>query len=150
MRNLPFMPRKPFPSLFPNANPDALALLDGMLTFDPSSRITVEDALAHPYLQVWHEPSDEPYCPAAFDFAFEVVDEVGDMRNMILDEVARFRQLVRTVPGASNQENSVRQEQPGQVPMPPSGVPDQWKAEDPRPEEYSHGAGALEAELGSA
>ncbi|KAJ3498138.1 hypothetical protein NLG97_g1362 [Lecanicillium saksenae] len=148
VRNLPFMPRKPFQSLFPNANPHANNLLDAMLAFDPSRRITVEAALQHPYLEVWHDPSDEPNCPAAFDFAFEVVEEIPDMRHMILDEVSRFRQLVRNVPVVNNQEHLARQDQPGQVPMPPSGIPDQWKAEDPRPEEYSFNAGALEAELG--
>ncbi|KAJ6788633.1 hypothetical protein PWT90_09443 [Aphanocladium album] len=148
VRNLPFMPRKPFQSLFPNANPHANNLLDAMLAFDPSSRITVEAALQHPYLEIWHDASDEPDCPTTFDFAFEVVEEIPDMRHMILDEVARFRQLVRNVPGVNNQDHLARQDQPGQVPMPPSGIPDQWKAEDPRPEEYSHNTGALEAELG--
>lgn len=148
VRNLPFMPKKPFHSLFPNANANANDLLDAMLAFDPSSRITVEAALQHPYLQIWHDASDEPDCPTTFDFAFEVVEEVPEMRHMILDEVARFRQLVRTVPDANNQDNLARQDQPGQVPMPPSGIPDQWKAEDPRPQEFSPNTGALEAELG--
>ncbi|KAF3022015.1 Mitogen-activated protein kinase [Neopestalotiopsis sp. 37M] len=148
VRNLPFMPKKPFHSLFPNANANANDLLDAMLAFDPSSRITVEAALQHPYLQIWHDASDEPDCPTTFDFAFEVVEEVPEMRHMILDEVARFRQLVRTVPDANNQDNLARQDQPGQVPMPPSGIPDQWKAEDPRPQEFSPSTGALEAELG--
>src|SRR5271169_2495144 len=63
VRNLPFMPKRAFPSLFPNANPDALDLLDQMLAFDPSSRISVETALEHPYLHIWHDASDEPGCP---------------------------------------------------------------------------------------
>src|SRR3954468_19375820 len=49
VRNLPRMAKKPFPQLFPNANPDALDLLDHMLAFDPSSRISVDTALEHPY-----------------------------------------------------------------------------------------------------
>lgn len=149
VRNLPFMPKQPFPSLFPNADADAHDLLDALLAFDPSSRITVEDALEHPYLQIWRDASGELDCQATFDFAFEVVDEVDDMRHMILDEVARFRHLVRAVPDANNQENLARLDQLGQVSMPPSGIPDQWKAEDPRPQEYPHSTGALEAELGS-
>ncbi|XWW94648.1 hypothetical protein V2A60_002593 [Cordyceps javanica] len=148
VRNLPFMPRKPFPSLFPNANPDANNLLDAMLTFDPSRRITVEAVLEHPYLHIWHDASDEPECPVTFDFAFEAVDEIGDMRHMILDEVSRFRQLVRTVAGADNQRNPARQDQPGQVPIPPSGIPEHWKTEEPRPQEYTHSTSALEADLG--
>lgn len=148
VRNLPFMPRKPFHYLFPNANTSANDLLDVMLAFDPWSRITVEDALEHPYLEIWHDVSDEPVCPITFDFAFEVVDEIGDMRHMIFDEVSNFRQLVRTIATADSQENLTRQDQLGQVPMPPSGTPDQWKAEDPRPQEFSHSTSPLEAELG--
>jgi mitogen-activated protein kinase 7 len=144
VRNLPFMPKKVFPSLFPNANPDALDLLDLMLAFDPSSRISVEQALEHPYLHIWHDASDEPDCPTTFNFDFEVVEDVGEMRKMILDEVFQFRQLVRTVPGAGGHANGVAGA-PGAVPMPMGGG--QWKDKDPRPEEYM-GQGGLEAELG--
>lgn len=145
VRNLPFMPKKPFQSLFPNANPDALDLLDRMLAFDPSSRISVEQALEHPYLQIWHDASDEPDCPSVFDFDFEVVEDVGEMRKMILEEVYRFRQVVRTVPGQAGQQHSA-QAGAGQVPMPTGGQ--QWRQEDPRPEEYmGQNAGGLEGEL---
>lgn len=30
-----------------------------MLTFNPNKRIVVEDALAHPYLEQYYDPSDE-------------------------------------------------------------------------------------------
>lgn len=144
VRNLPFMPKKSFPSLFPNANPDALDLLDKMLAFDPSSRISVEQALEHPYLHIWHDASDEPDCPTTFNFDFEVVDEVPQMRQMILDEVMRFRQLVRTVPTSGPQLAQMQQQQQSQVPMPQAG---QWKSEDPRPQEYMGGLNGLEQDL---
>ena len=80
----------------------ALDLLDRMLAFDPSSRISVEDALEHRYLHIWHDASDEPACPTTFDFAFEVVEDVAEMRRMILDEVHRFRRSVRQAPQASS------------------------------------------------
>lgn len=150
VRNLPFMGKKPFPQLFPQANPDALDLLDRMLAFDPSSRISVEQALEHPYLQIWHDASDEPDCPTTFNFDFEVLDDVGDMRKMILDEVYRFRQLVRTAPGANGATAAVPGQQNGasQVPIPAQGTATNggWKAEDPRPQEYAGGMG-LEGEL---
>ncbi|KAK1976940.1 kinase-like domain-containing protein [Colletotrichum cereale] len=147
VRNLPFMPKKTFPSLFPQANPDALDLLDRMLAFDPSSRISVEQALEHPYLQIWHDASDEPDCPTTFNFDFEVVEDVGEMRKMILDEVYRFRQLVRTVPGATQAGTQAAGQQPGasQVPI-PSGNPG-WTSSDPRPQEYAGQGGGLEADL---
>jgi len=131
VRNLPFMAKRPFPSLFPNAEPTALDLLDRMLAFDPSSRISVETALEHPYLHVWHDASDEPDCPTTFNFDFEVVEDVGEMRKMILDEVYRFRQLVRTVAGNAGHQNVGPA-----VPMPQAGqAQGQWKAEEPRPQE---------------
>ena len=37
----------------------ALDLLDKMLTFNPHKRISVEQALAHPYLEQYYDPDDE-------------------------------------------------------------------------------------------
>lgn len=147
VRNLPFMPKKAFPSLFPNANPDALDLLDRMLTFDPSSRISVEQALEHPYLHIWHDASDEPDCPTTFNFDFEVLDDVGEMRQVILDEVLRFRQSVRVLPGgAAAGAGQGQQCVAGQVPLPEQGG--QWTAQDPRPQEYfQYANGGLEQDL---
>jgi mitogen-activated protein kinase 7 len=96
VRNLPFMPKIPFNHIFPNANPQgirscnretdvALDLLEQLLAFDPARRITVEEALEHPYLGIWHDPNDEPDCPSQFDFGFEQVNDVGQMkRNFLL------------------------------------------------------------------
>lgn len=57
IRSLPIKPRIAFANLYPGANPQALDLLAKLLTFDPSKRITCEEALNHPYLAVWHDPS---------------------------------------------------------------------------------------------
>lgn len=89
------MTQKPYKELFPRANPDALDLLDKMLAFDPTYRIGVDEALEHRYLSIWHDPNDEPECPTKFDFGFEVVEEIADMRKMILQEVRAFRHQVR-------------------------------------------------------
>lgn len=135
------MPKIPFQRLFPQANPDALDLLDRMLAFDPSSRISVEEALEHRYLHIWHDASDEPACPKTFDFAFEVVEEVQEMRKMILDEVQRFRHHVRHQPSQTPTTSM-------NVPIPEN--PGQWAShEDPRPQEASSFAGGndLEHEL---
>jgi mitogen-activated protein kinase 7 len=139
VRNLPFMPKVPFQRLFPQANPDALDLLDRMLAFDPSSRITVEEALEHRYLHIWHDASDEPACPQTFDFAFEVVEDVQEMRKMILDEVVRFRAHVRQSGAHAAVSGGVPQGQQGNVPIPENA--NQWGGQDPRPQEAGAHAG---------
>ncbi|KAJ4350498.1 ATP-dependent RNA helicase [Didymosphaeria variabile] len=129
VRNLPYMQKVSFQSLFRQANPDALDLLDRMLAFDPSSRISVEEALEHRYLHIWHDASDEPNCPTTFDFQFEVVEDIAEMKKMILAEVNRFRQQVRVQPGG---QGGVGQQQPT-VPIPNNY--DRSGYEDPRPHE---------------
>lgn len=59
LQQLPFKPKVPWTRLFPGADPKALDLLDKMLTFNPHRRITVEEALAHPYLDPYYDPDDE-------------------------------------------------------------------------------------------
>lgn len=59
LQSLPHKPKIPFARLYPDADPQALDLLDKMLTFNPNKRITVEEALAHSYLTQYYDPEDE-------------------------------------------------------------------------------------------
>ncbi|GME97572.1 unnamed protein product [Ambrosiozyma monospora] len=95
VRTLPYMPVIPFQVKFPNATPLSIDLLTKMLTLDPRHRISVEDALEHPYLEIWHDPNDEPVCAKKFDFSFEEVDDLAEMRQVMIDEVQSFREYVR-------------------------------------------------------
>lgn len=96
VRSLPIMKKVPYTELFPTANPLALDLLEKMLTLDPYERITVEQALEHPYLAVWHEPLDEPVCATKFDFkSFETIEDIESMKRLIVKDVAEFRAFVR-------------------------------------------------------
>jgi len=38
----------------------AVDLLEKLIELDPSKRLTAEQMLAHPYLQVYHDTVDEP------------------------------------------------------------------------------------------
>lgn len=91
IRSLPRMPKIPFENLYPNANPTAIDLLNKLLEFDPSKRMTVEEALNHPYLSAYHDEDDEPVHSSTFDFSFEVVDTIDEMKRMIAQEVVSFR-----------------------------------------------------------
>lgn len=70
-----------------------------MLTFDPAERITVQEALLHPYLAPYHDETDEPECPIKFDKWEEVegIQSLADFRETIHREVEEFRAEVRTV-----------------------------------------------------
>jgi serine/threonine protein kinase len=60
IRSLPFKKKIPWKAMFPKTNDLALDLLERLLAFNPVKRITVEDALKHPYLEPYHDPDDEP------------------------------------------------------------------------------------------
>ena len=52
-------PRKDFKQFFQGANPQAVDVLDKMLSIDPDKRITAAEALAHPYFAAYADPDDE-------------------------------------------------------------------------------------------
>jgi len=89
--SLGYKPGVSFDKLFPNASPEALDLLRKMLRFNPAKRITVDQALSHPYLSALHEPADEPVAPAPFNFDFEHHDLSPEAyRELIYQEVLAF------------------------------------------------------------
>ena len=53
-------PPPPLASRFPEAHPDAIDLLHRLLDFDPSRRISAQEALRHPYLDQLHKLNVEP------------------------------------------------------------------------------------------
>lgn len=97
----------PFSEIYPNANPEGLDLLRRLLDFNPDTRISVTEALEHPYLRVWHDPKDEPDCPHKFDLDFEAIDDMDEIRQAIMQEVATFRSLVRGEQAAAAAVNMV-------------------------------------------
>lgn len=89
--------KKQWSSIYPKANPAALDLLDKMLVFNPHQRITIDEALAHPYLKQLHNPKTEPNSKAKFDFDFEKCDlNKGVIQDLMWQEVLQFRPELRT------------------------------------------------------
>ncbi len=60
IRSLPFKKKVPMNSIFLKTSDLALDLLEKLLAFNPVKRITVDEALKHPYLEPYHDPEDEP------------------------------------------------------------------------------------------
>ncbi|KAG1889639.1 CMGC MAPK protein kinase [Suillus fuscotomentosus] len=94
-RALPIRKGRKFQSLFPKATPEAIDFLQRTLTFDPKKRLTVDEALNHPYLAAYHDPEDEPVVasldPDYFDFD-QFKDDLtkADLKELLYDEIMSF------------------------------------------------------------
>ena len=77
--------------------PAALDLLEKMLAFDPSDRITVSGALDHPWLTAYHDLSDEPECPTTFEKwrKIEELQTLDEYREALWNEIEDYRREVR-------------------------------------------------------
>jgi serine/threonine protein kinase len=70
--------------LFPGSPPLALDLIDKLLNLNPNERIEIEEALRHPFLEMLHDPEDEPVFEGTIDFGFE------SDPNLDLDSIMRL------------------------------------------------------------
>jgi mitogen-activated protein kinase 1/3 len=112
-------PKVPLSRLYPNANPLALDLMDKMLKFDPNERISVTEALAHPYFKKLHREETEPNCARPFEFNFEAkltpeflnaspAAAKSTLQEMMWHEITKCRPHLATKrrPGRSHQSKS--------------------------------------------
>ncbi|XP_010556563.1 PREDICTED: mitogen-activated protein kinase 4 [Tarenaya hassleriana] len=94
VRQLPQYPRQNFAARFTNMSHGAVNLLERMLVFDPSRRITVDEALCHPYLAPLHDINEEPVCAMPFSFDFEqptLTEE--NIKELIYRESVKYNPL---------------------------------------------------------
>ncbi|KAH9983899.1 hypothetical protein BJV74DRAFT_592399 [Russula compacta] len=77
-----------------------------MLSFDPTSRIGVTQALEHPWLAAYHDVHDEPTCPQKFDRwrEIEALQTVEEFRAALWDEINDFRREVRAVGAEADEQ----------------------------------------------
>ena len=103
----------PFATLFPEASADALSLLESLLVFNPSHRLTVDQALAHKYFeplrnsaQLQAQQQQQASIPEPkLDFAFEQGHlSKGQLKQLIYREVESFRKERRHKLGLAPEE----------------------------------------------
>ena len=91
LTGLPKRTRVAWSRLFPG-HAGATELLDRLLTFDPSARITVEEALAHKYMTTYYEPKDEPVYEKPFTFDMEFDDlPTLELKTLVFKEALQFK-----------------------------------------------------------
>eukprot|EP00657_Telonema_sp_P-1_P002106 TRINITY_DN1502_c0_g1_i1.p1 TRINITY_DN1502_c0_g1~~TRINITY_DN1502_c0_g1_i1.p1 ORF type:complete len:206 (+),score=69.58 TRINITY_DN1502_c0_g1_i1:165-782(+) len=70
-RKMPKHNKRPWTAVLPDANPQAIDLIDKLLNYDPVSRLTAAEGLEHPYLEALHQPDDEPVADSVFELDWE-------------------------------------------------------------------------------
>ncbi|WKY01430.1 hypothetical protein Q1695_015432 [Nippostrongylus brasiliensis] len=99
LARLPRKQKEPWANMFPDADPAALDLLDRLLTFNPHKRITVDEALAHPYFAQYHDPFDEPVCDEPFTHEMEVDDLSKEkLKELLWQETGRHHTRIEQPP----------------------------------------------------
>lgn len=94
IKSLPYTPGIPLTDLYPNANPLAIDLLNRMLVFDPSQRISVTEALEHPYMSGLFDPNADP--PAQVPIDLDIDEDVGEdvIRELMWEEMIYYHPQV--------------------------------------------------------
>ncbi|KAJ7918268.1 kinase-like domain-containing protein [Mycena leptocephala] len=92
IRALPLRQSKNFSTLYPQASLNAIDFLSKALMFNPMERLTVGEALQHPYLSDYHDLDDEPIIAAPdpsyfhFDLDIEVLT-IDKLKVLLYEEV---------------------------------------------------------------
>lgn len=121
-------------TMFPNANPEALDLLWKMLVFDVEKRITVEDALRHPYLAAYYDEERENQPVEMFQsFDLDDLDE-ADLKELMFKEICHFHPEEMEKRAQQQAENPDAQEKlpPGWVKRESRSVPGKFYYSNPK------------------
>lgn len=80
--------------LYPFASAEALDLMGRILVWESKDRLTVEQALNHPFFSAVKRKEDEPTCPSGpFDFSYEArLNSMPRLREYLISEVMLFKE----------------------------------------------------------
>lgn len=97
IKSLQDSPGIPLCVLYPNANPLAIDLLRKMLIFDPSKRISVNEALQHPYMSALFDPNADILAQVPIDL--DIDTEIGEhvIRELMWAEMLHYHPEVSSL-----------------------------------------------------
>ncbi|KAL4788636.1 kinase-like domain-containing protein [Aspergillus varians] len=90
---------RPLKEVLPGAEDEAINLIEQLLVYDPDRRISAEQALKHPFMAPYHDPTDEPAAEEKFDWSFNDVELPADTWKMmiLLGDMELFPDLSTTI-----------------------------------------------------
>ena len=88
LQQIKVKPKISFSTLFSTATPEAVDLLERLLSFSPTKRITARQALEHPYFEDIHDFNECDFASEHFDYTFESeATNIQTIRHMLYDEI---------------------------------------------------------------
>lgn len=85
---------KTLSTVCPSAPAEAIDLMTRLLEFDPRKRISVDDAIAHPFVAAYRNAEAEATAESAFNFSFEKENrhklDKDTLRRLIFEDVCHF------------------------------------------------------------
>jgi len=83
---------------FAKSSPEALDLLDKLLVFNPKKRLTIDEALEHPYfkpIEKKRPPKSDLECKTPFKFDWEESLTRDKIQELMWEEIGEFRPAIR-------------------------------------------------------
>lgn len=106
IRNLQRKESIPLDELFPKAEALAIDLLTRTLKFNPAERLTVDEALQHPYLAALRSPADESVAIQKYCYPYDGTElDKYQMKEIIFGQVVDFHPDVAPHMGLIQQQH---------------------------------------------
>uniref|UniRef100_A0A8R1I8S4 mitogen-activated protein kinase n=1 Tax=Caenorhabditis japonica TaxID=281687 RepID=A0A8R1I8S4_CAEJA len=106
IQSYPSHERRDFREVFADHHPsdDFIDLIEKLLVLDPEKRITVEEAIQHPYLADFSLPDDEPRADHIFDLDDSQKRTRSEWRDAVWKEIVDYNRLNSSpiVPGEAD------------------------------------------------
>mmetsp|Transcript_35733 Transcript_35733/g.114443 ORF Transcript_35733/g.114443 Transcript_35733/m.114443 type:complete len:375 (-) Transcript_35733:225-1349(-) len=91
IKKVPVCSKQPWATIYPKATKNGIDAIERMLTFDPTRRANVEEAIKLPYFETLHMPDDEPLAEKTVDWAFDKFTPTKRLlQNYVYVECASF------------------------------------------------------------
>ena len=95
--SLPATKQKKLRNMFPTASDEALDMIKNLLQFNPSKRLSVEQALKHPYVAQFHNPDEEPNCTKKINIPIDDNQKfsIREYRNKLYSDIHKRKKELR-------------------------------------------------------